>query len=245
MLSIKYLDNLGDIKGAIYDFEKANDVLAKHNHTKDDVHITIVARGKIKAYSHDWETEADAGQIIDFKPNEPHEIMALEDNTRIINIIKKYNGVVNDGQKAPLPKVATSKAEPEIKIMAVSNVFTRLMTFKNAGDIEKGHQHTYDHGTLVSSGSVLVDVYDDFANPPIASKVFTAPSMVYIPKDKFHKLTALTDNTVCACIHALRTVDSDLLDPSFFVTQINGGNNEIFDTAQAKYGLELQAFTGG
>jgi quercetin dioxygenase-like cupin family protein len=90
------LSGLGDIRGSIYDFDFAGDILAKHNHTENDVHITIVARGKIKAYSHDWEKEAIAGQILDFRPNEPHEIMALEDGTRIFNILKKHNGVPND-----------------------------------------------------------------------------------------------------------------------------------------------------
>jgi quercetin dioxygenase-like cupin family protein len=99
MLLVKPLENLGDIKGSIYDFEFVGDVLPKHNHTEDNVHITIVARGKLKAYSHDWEKVATAGQVIDFRPNEPHELVALEDNTRIINIIKKYGGEVNDYQK--------------------------------------------------------------------------------------------------------------------------------------------------
>lgn len=90
------LENLGDIRGAIYDFQSAGDILGKHNHDENTVHITIVARGKIKAYSHDWEKEAVAGQIIDFRAGEPHELMALEDGTRIINIIKKHGGFVDD-----------------------------------------------------------------------------------------------------------------------------------------------------
>lgn len=85
----------GDIIGTIYDFEKAGDVLPKHNHTEDDVHITIVARGKVKAASHDWSIEVESGKIIDFRPYEPHEITALEDNTRIINLVKKYSGILN------------------------------------------------------------------------------------------------------------------------------------------------------
>ena len=91
--------NLGDLHGSMYDFEEAGDVLIKHNHDENSVHITIVARGKIKAYSHDWEKEAVAGQLLDFRPNEPHEIMALEDNTRIFNIVKKFGGVSNDYQQ--------------------------------------------------------------------------------------------------------------------------------------------------
>ena len=88
--------SLGDLRGVIFDFEQAGDVLLKHVHTEDNVHITIVARGKVKAYSHDWEIEASAGQILDFRPDEPHEIMALEDNTRILNIIKKSGGIPNE-----------------------------------------------------------------------------------------------------------------------------------------------------
>lgn len=99
MLLANQLKDLGDIHGVIYDFEKAGDVLPKHNHSENDVHITIVARGKLKAYSHDWELEAVAGQLLDFRPNEPHELMALEDNTRIFNIVKKFDGQSNDYQQ--------------------------------------------------------------------------------------------------------------------------------------------------
>lgn len=88
--------SLGDIRGAMYDFEFVGDILPKHVHDETNVHITIVTRGKIKAYSHDWEKEAVAGQILNFRAGEPHELMALEENTRIINIIKKYGGVSND-----------------------------------------------------------------------------------------------------------------------------------------------------
>ena len=88
--------SLGDLRGTMYDFEKAGDILPKHNHDADSVHITIVARGKLKAYSHDWELESTAGQLLDFRPGEPHELMALEDNTRIFNIVKKHGGKSND-----------------------------------------------------------------------------------------------------------------------------------------------------
>jgi len=88
--------NVGDLRGVIFDFEVAGDVLPKHMHNEDNVHVTIVARGRVKAYSHDWEIEASAGQVLDFRPNEPHEIMALEGNTRIFNIVKKFGGVSND-----------------------------------------------------------------------------------------------------------------------------------------------------
>lgn len=98
MLLVEQLQDCGDLRGVMYTFEKVGDVLPKHNHTENDVHITIVARGSLKAYSHDWELTATAGQMLNFRPGEPHELMALEDNTRIFNIIKKFGGQVNDSK---------------------------------------------------------------------------------------------------------------------------------------------------
>jgi quercetin dioxygenase-like cupin family protein len=90
------LENMGDIKGTIFDFKKAGDILAKHTHDESSAHISIVSRGRIKVYSHDWELEAYCGQVLNFPPNQPHEFMALEDDTRVVNIIKKYGGVQNE-----------------------------------------------------------------------------------------------------------------------------------------------------
>lgn len=90
------LEGMGDLRGTIYDFAKVGDLVVKHNHTEDNVHITIVAKGVIKIYSHDWEVIAPAGKVVDFKPNQPHEFMAMEDDTRIVNIVKKLGGLSND-----------------------------------------------------------------------------------------------------------------------------------------------------
>jgi quercetin dioxygenase-like cupin family protein len=94
MLLTKPLPELGDLKGAIYDFELAGDILPRHSHTEENNHITIVCRGKIKAYADTWEREAAAGQILDFYVGEPHELKALEDNTRIVNVVKKMGGTI-------------------------------------------------------------------------------------------------------------------------------------------------------
>jgi quercetin dioxygenase-like cupin family protein len=106
MLLAKPLENLGSLRGTMYDFEKAGDILPKHSHTASNVHITIVAKGKVKAYSHDWEMEAVAGQLLDFRPEEPHEIMALEDDTRIFNIIK------NPDLNAPITPMDYQQEQP-------------------------------------------------------------------------------------------------------------------------------------
>ena len=108
---------------------------------------------------------------------------------------------------------------PIIKILAVSNVYCRLMNFVKAGDVENGHCHIFDHGTLLSTGKVLVEMFDK-KDRVIASSTHEAPSFIFIAKDTKHRITALEDNTVAACIHAIRDVDQDLIDPSYFVNQI-------------------------
>jgi quercetin dioxygenase-like cupin family protein len=98
MLLRKFIENLGDLKGVIYTFEYAGDILEKHVHTEENNHITIVTAGKVKIYSHDWEVIAGPGRVLDFRVDEPHEFVALEDATQIMNIVKKYRGEVNDSQ---------------------------------------------------------------------------------------------------------------------------------------------------
>ena len=110
-------------------------------------------------------------------------------------------------------------ASPEVKVMALSNVYNRLMHFKSSGDCEYGHKHTFDHATLVSSGSVLYEVLDNKGNV-VASKEFVAPNFVYVEKGKYHRITALEDNTVCNCIHAVKTMDGEIVDPDFLVDPV-------------------------
>jgi len=98
---------------------------------------------------------------------------------------------------------------PKVAISCVANLFSRMMHFENAGDIEEGHTHAFDHLTLLASGGLDVEVEGKTTR-------FVAPHMIYIKADKFHKLTALEANTVAYCIHALRTGErvEDILDPT-------------------------------
>ena len=80
--------NFGKLYGTIYDFADVNDVLAKHSHTDDTAHITIVAKGKILITAGEWTYEAENGRVIDLPANQEHEFVALEPNSRIVNIVK-------------------------------------------------------------------------------------------------------------------------------------------------------------
>lgn len=98
---------------------------------------------------------------------------------------------------------------PDTKMACVSNLWVRQMHFKKAGDCNEGHVHNFDHITLLSKGSVTVDVEGK-------QTVFAAPHMIFIAKGKAHYLTANEDDTIACCIHALRTGarEEDILSPS-------------------------------
>ena len=128
-------------------------------------------------------------------------------------------------------------ASPKVDVIAVSNVYSRLMFFEKSGDIEIGHCHTYDHATLVSSGSVLYEVLDGPNGSAVSAQTFTAPGFVFVEKEKYHRITALEDKTVCACIHALRTIDEDLVSPDCLIKPIRREwHNQIFDTVAQNTG---------
>lgn len=104
---------------------------------------------------------------------------------------------------------------PDIKLACVANLFSRLMHFKNKGDVELGHSHAFDHLTLLATGSLDVTVDG-------VKTTFTAPHMIYIAKDKVHELVALEDNTVAYCIHALRDKETqEILDPAIIPDGVN------------------------
>jgi quercetin dioxygenase-like cupin family protein len=83
------------------------------------------------------------------------------------------------------------------------------MHFLKAGDQNEGHVHNFDHITMLSKGSVSVNVEDSVTE-------FKAPQIIYIAKGKAHFIKALEDDTIACCVHALRTGEreEDILDPS-------------------------------
>ena len=103
---------------------------------------------------------------------------------------------------------------PDISIGLVANLYSRMMHFKNKGDMEIGHTHQFDHLTLLSTGKLRVTVEGKTTD-------FNAPHMIYIHKDKIHELEALTDNTIAYCIHALRDDNDDIIDDSMIPSGIN------------------------
>ena len=83
--------SFGNLNGTIYDFPEENDILPMHEHDEQTVHITIVAKGSFKAKGLKWEKELVSGNVVDWQPFQPHEFIAMEPDSRIVNIIKHIN----------------------------------------------------------------------------------------------------------------------------------------------------------
>jgi hypothetical protein len=94
---------------------------------------------------------------------------------------------------------------------------------------------------LLSYGSVQVDVLND-DKEIVTSKIFNAPTFILIKKNNLHKITALKDNTVCVCIHAIRTIDEELVDPDFLISELECGDGELRQKMIEKYNKEHKDF---
>lgn len=79
---------VGNLTGVVYLFEKANDVLERHFHEIGAGHITVVSSGSVKIIGDGWEKEVKIGGVVDLPDGQSHEIIALENNTKIVNINK-------------------------------------------------------------------------------------------------------------------------------------------------------------
>jgi quercetin dioxygenase-like cupin family protein len=78
----------GNLQVKVFDFPETDDTLPMHNHGEDTIHITIVSRGSMRIHGDGWEMIAKAGDIIDWEPGKRHEFVALEPNSRCVNIPK-------------------------------------------------------------------------------------------------------------------------------------------------------------
>jgi quercetin dioxygenase-like cupin family protein len=83
---------INSLTGIHYNFPKKDDILMGHYHSHGQGHITIVQSGCVAIRSlyleNDWEKIGKPGDVFDLPDEQWHEIIALEDNSKILNIQK-------------------------------------------------------------------------------------------------------------------------------------------------------------
>jgi quercetin dioxygenase-like cupin family protein len=77
----------GALRGTVFIFDEAGDILPMHTHAPGLAHITIVTRGAISSRTSEGAEEVWRQDDV-FDPALPHEFRALEPGTRIVNIVK-------------------------------------------------------------------------------------------------------------------------------------------------------------
>lgn len=76
------------------------------------------------------------------------------------------------------------------------NVWIMQNHFSKAGATLGGHEHYFDHVSLLAKGRALVEVEG------YPAKEFVGPTFIIIKKEKKHKITSLDDDTILFCIFA-------------------------------------------
>jgi quercetin dioxygenase-like cupin family protein len=82
----------GKLNGALYSFEEVGDTLPMHDHTEGGVHVTFILSGSFRIHGGGWEMVSKAGAFIDWEPGQFHEFIALEPNSRCLNMLKNFQG---------------------------------------------------------------------------------------------------------------------------------------------------------
>jgi quercetin dioxygenase-like cupin family protein len=72
----------------VYDFEFKGDELKAHSHKESATHISNCSRGSVLVITDEWSKTLVSGDIIEFFADQNHSIVALEDNSRVMNIPK-------------------------------------------------------------------------------------------------------------------------------------------------------------
>ncbi len=86
------------------------------------------------------------------------------------------------------------------------NIWVKQNVLELAGETHGGHEHKFDHVTLLVSGKVSVEIE---GHEP---KEFAAPTFIVIRKEHQHKITAVEDGTVYYCVYALRNLDGEVIE---------------------------------
>ena len=86
------------------------------------------------------------------------------------------------------------------------NIWVRQNTLEKTGERFGGHKHEFDHVSLLTKGSVRVEVEG------YEPKEFTAPTFIVIKKEHSHDFVALENDVNWYCVFALRDLDGQVVE---------------------------------
>ena len=93
---------------------------------------------------------------------------------------------------------------------ASGNIFIRPTVFQKAGEKINGHEHQFDHTSIVFTGSVRVKAVFPETGKEVTQE-FHAPAHFLVKANVKHEITALEDGTIFWCVYAHRTPQGDVV----------------------------------
>lgn len=91
------------------------------------------------------------------------------------------------------------------------NIWVKQNILDGAGSMSHGHEHLFDHVSLLVEGTVEVHVAG--AEPT----QFVAPTFIVIRKQHQHHFKAVTDRVVWYCVYALRDFEGEVIEDLYGV----------------------------
>ncbi len=85
--------DVGILKGTIYDFAAVGDELPMHEHGPNEIHISVMTKGRILSKGEGWERELVPGTLVKYHVGQKHCFIAMEPDSRVVNIIYGGGGV--------------------------------------------------------------------------------------------------------------------------------------------------------
>lgn len=98
----------------------------------------------------------------------------------------------------------------QFRLHYAGNLFFKEVELEHAGDVLPGHSHYHDHLSYLAAGEVAIEIEG-------STKQLKAPAVLLVKKDKLHRIVAVGGPARWLCVHALRDVGGELLDPETFL----------------------------
>ena len=89
------------------------------------------------------------------------------------------------------------------------NIMIRPMILEKAGSVVQGHKHTFDHTSIVFTGSVRVKAV--LPNGRALEQDFSKASHFLVLAGVEHEITALEDGTIVWCVYSHRDPQGDVI----------------------------------
>lgn len=89
----------GRLYGIKYTFERLRDQITEHTHVPSQAHNIIVLKGRVWLAERFQVRLLQAGTVLDFEWGEPHQIVAAEDDSQILNLY--LNGMPEGYDRLP------------------------------------------------------------------------------------------------------------------------------------------------